>query len=222
MPGEFTVVGALRLAARGVVVVYGDLVRGDVADGEILIVPRPGESPLRIQIASVEAIDKTATGSHLALLLPEETDPEMLLRRTFSIEAPAGDEVPMSFDEAKERLAGLLASAGWPSRIVWLEAARVRQSDRHVSLFRPNSPQPEESAREAFERARQSALAVRVGAVGFIGATTFAVVWPIREFGQGEPMFIWRQTKINMPAEAPVVKAVTSRLKWWLAGASHR
>ena len=72
MPGEFQVKGNFMLKARNRLVIYGDIVRGTVSGGEELRVPLNSSFAMTVPIESVETVDGTPTGSHLALVVAED------------------------------------------------------------------------------------------------------------------------------------------------------
>ncbi len=72
MPGRFTVRGTFVLALRNRLVVYGDIEDGTVSSGEELRVPLNGGFAITVTIESVEAVDGTKTGSHVALVVSED------------------------------------------------------------------------------------------------------------------------------------------------------
>ena len=51
---------------------YGDVVEGTVASGEELQIPLNGGLDMTVPIESVEMVDGTATGSHVALVVAED------------------------------------------------------------------------------------------------------------------------------------------------------
>ena len=59
------------LEARNRLIVYGDIVDGTVAPGEELRVPLNGSFAMTVPIESVEMVDRTKTGSHVALVIAE-------------------------------------------------------------------------------------------------------------------------------------------------------
>jgi len=60
------------LAVRNRLIVYGDIVDGTVASGEELRVPLNGSFAMTVPIESVETVDGTETGSHVALVVAED------------------------------------------------------------------------------------------------------------------------------------------------------
>lgn len=76
MSGTFKVVGTFRLKNVGLVV-YGDVVTGSVSNGELLLIPLNSSLSVTAPIRSVEAIDGTATGSHVALVLTADGELEI-------------------------------------------------------------------------------------------------------------------------------------------------
>jgi hypothetical protein len=72
MPGEFKVFGTFVLSLRNRLVIYGDIVSGSIASGEELRVPLNGSFAITVPIESVETVDGTPTGSHVALLVAED------------------------------------------------------------------------------------------------------------------------------------------------------
>jgi hypothetical protein len=69
-------VGTFRLNQRGLVV-YGDVVEGSVSAGERLPIPLNSSLSIAATIASIDAVDGTATQSHVALLVSADDDLEM-------------------------------------------------------------------------------------------------------------------------------------------------
>lgn len=72
MPGRFTVRGSFVLGARNRLIVYGDVVKGTIEAGEELVVPLNSSLAMTVPIESVEAVDGTETGSHVALVVAED------------------------------------------------------------------------------------------------------------------------------------------------------
>ena len=60
------------LRARNRLIVYGDIVDGTVAPGEELRVPLNGSFAMTVPIETVETVDGTETGSHVALVVAED------------------------------------------------------------------------------------------------------------------------------------------------------
>jgi hypothetical protein len=71
MPGEFHVSGSFVLAARSRLVIYGDVVSGTVCSGEELRILLNSSFAMTVPIESIEAVDGTPTGSHVALIVAE-------------------------------------------------------------------------------------------------------------------------------------------------------
>src|SRR3954468_21164788 len=69
MPGKFKVAGSFVLQARNRLIIYGDVVQGTVGPGEELRVPLNGSFAMTVPIESVEMVDGTQTGSHVALVV---------------------------------------------------------------------------------------------------------------------------------------------------------
>jgi hypothetical protein len=57
---------------RNRLIIYGDIVDGTVASGEELRVPLKGHFAMTVPIESVESVDGTETGSHVALVVAED------------------------------------------------------------------------------------------------------------------------------------------------------
>jgi hypothetical protein len=77
MSGRFKVFGTFRLRVRELerLVIYGDIVQGSVRDREVILIPLNNSLNVAAEVQSVEAIDGTATGSHVALVISSE-DPD--------------------------------------------------------------------------------------------------------------------------------------------------
>ncbi len=77
MPGRFKVFGTYRLSIKEHerLVIYGDIVDGSVRVRELLLIPLNSSLNIAATVESVEAIDGTATGSHIALVIQSD-DPE--------------------------------------------------------------------------------------------------------------------------------------------------
>jgi GTPase len=87
MAGTFEVVGTFRVTGRGLVV-YGDLLSGEVRNGDILVVPADDGCEIPFVIRSVEAMDGPDV-SHVALVLSEDAPvPADIAGRTAIIQAP--------------------------------------------------------------------------------------------------------------------------------------
>jgi hypothetical protein len=94
MAGKFKVVGTLRLSFRECLVIYGDIVEGNVAVGEVIDVPLNSSLSVAFPIESVEAVDGTPTGSHVGLLVADDKEIALveglnILGDTLAIHPPA-------------------------------------------------------------------------------------------------------------------------------------
>lgn len=103
MPGVFRVVGTFRVAGRGLVA-YGDLVNGTVASRETLRVPLNGSFAVTATIESVEMVDGTPTGSHIALLISSTDDLERAMLEGLNF---AGETLEVSPAERQSRKADI-------------------------------------------------------------------------------------------------------------------
>ena len=72
MPGKFKVAGSFVLQARNRLLIYGDILQGTVVSGEELRVPLNSSLAMTVPIESVEMVDGTQTGSHVALVVAED------------------------------------------------------------------------------------------------------------------------------------------------------
>ncbi|HEX7681629.1 MAG TPA: hypothetical protein VF713_26135 [Thermoanaerobaculia bacterium] len=72
MPGKFTVRGSFVLKQRNRLIIYGDVVQGTVAPGELLRVPLNGSFAMTIPIENVEMVDGTSSGSHVVLVVDDD------------------------------------------------------------------------------------------------------------------------------------------------------
>ena len=82
MSGRFKVFGTfrLKLRERDRLVIYGDIVEGSVRNHEVLLIPLNSSLSIAAKIESVEAVDGTATGSHVGLIVfSEDPDESSLL-----------------------------------------------------------------------------------------------------------------------------------------------
>lgn len=210
---------------------------GTVAANESLQIPLNSSLSVAAEIASVESVDRTPTGSHAALLIATDNDSETAIMEglnfigeTLEISAAqaewndaavAGEDAP--FDRALARLQTLLTTIGWPSEIVWLANSQVVTFPERVFVFRPVKHRAAQvAARSAFRVAACNSAAVRMGAVGFCDNVTFATIWPIVELGQGEESFIENGVKVNAPDTVPDLKIIRSQIRWWFVRRAHR
>lgn len=133
------------------------------------------------------------------------------------------DASRMSFDEGKLRLVDLLAQVGWRRQIAWVDHSRITSFPQRVFVYLPHGKfELEHAIRAEYEAALARYPAVRLGAVGIAGGLTLATVWPIRELGQGEEMFIDHGVKVNVPTQKTRVTITRSRLRWWLIRRAYR
>ncbi|HEY2090253.1 MAG TPA: hypothetical protein VGJ81_00055 [Thermoanaerobaculia bacterium] len=211
------------MAGRGLVA-YGDVVSGTVAIRETLAIPLNSSISISPEIRSVETVDGTPTGSHVALLISssDEIDVALLEALDFADEVlevvpPEADPGTATFDEAVAKLRDLLVTIGWPTTVTWVANADVIAFPKRTYLFRPRAGQPSiESARQTFEAALRDFIAVRIAAIGHRKGVTFATVWPIKELGQGEDMFAERRVKVTAASVPPLVITVRFRWRWSL------
>ena len=71
MPAKFQIRGSFHLSGRGFVL-YGDVVEGVIRSRMNLHVPFNSQLAMEVPIGSVEFVDGTRTGSHVALVIPLE------------------------------------------------------------------------------------------------------------------------------------------------------
>jgi hypothetical protein len=110
-----------------------------------------------------------------------------------------------TFDEAVAKLRDLLVTIGWPTTVTLVANADVIAFPKRTYLFRPRAGQRSiESARQTFEAALRDFIAVRIAAIGHRKGVTFATVWPIKELGQGEDMFVERRVKVTAASVPPL------------------
>ena len=230
MPGTLAVAGTFPIARRGVVV-YGEVIAGDVRAGEVLTVPLNGGTSTSAVIRSVEAVDRPETGVHVGLLLSNDEPAIDLLRgvaldgQTLIVSSPEVDEDAggIGFDEAKRRLVDLLLRVQRPREIAWVDESHItRFPDRVFVFLRRGQFEPEHVVRAKYRLAAAKCPAVRLGAVGTVGTMSLVAVWPICELGAGEEMFIEEGVKIDVPAADPVVTITTSRVTWWVIRRAYR
>ena len=217
--GRFKVAGTFRVTGRGRIV-YGDIASGEVISREGLLVPLGGGTTLAVGIRSIESMD-SPDRSFVALPLQANEELETALLEGLTLEGRELEVAPLpgrtTFPQAVERLRNLLRAMGWPEEVTWVPPSHVIRYPHHVYVFRPESSIASRNAAHiAFDSAADTCVAVRVGAIGRSGATTFAAVWPIHELGDGEEMFIEDGVKVNAPAEDLRVTIVRSRIKWRL------
>jgi len=214
------VVGTFRVSGRGLVA-FGDLVYGRVRPGEGILIQLNSSTVLTAIVESVESVDRPS-GSHVGLLLKAEDElkRDILEALNFAGETLEIAAIPQvaGFDEAVTRLRELLRTSGWPTELIWVPPSHVISFPGHVLILRQSPVRYSElAARSAFESASELCPAVRVGAIGNAGGTTYAAVWPIHEIGDGEQMFIDRGLKVNAPVGNPRISIIRFAPAWWLA-----
>jgi hypothetical protein len=231
MPGTFRVVGTFRVAGRGLVA-YGDVITGSVACRETLCISLNSSIAISVEIRSVEMVDDTPTGSHVALLIASSDELESSLveglnfvGETLEV-SPADrpdDSGGQTFDEAVARLHQLLVAIGWPTEVTWVPNTHVVAFPRRVYVFQPKDTRESgHLARKAFAAALDDSIAVRVGVLGHCKGMTFATVWPIVELGQGEESFLEHRVKVIAPSDAPRLTIVKWNWRWSLVTRTYR
>lgn len=203
---------------------YGDVIEGTVAKREVLAIPLNSSTWISPMIRSVEMVDGTRTGSHVALLISSSDELDVALIEALNFVGETLDVMPAqrdpeaaTFDEAAARLRDLLAAMGWPTAVTWVANEDIIVFPKRTYVFRPEAGRRStEAARDVFELAMYDAVAVRVGAIGHRDGVTFATVWPIEQLAQGEEMFIERRVKVDAPSVPPRVVTVGFRWRWSL------
>ena len=180
---------ALSQSQAGVVVVYGKIIAGDVRPGDVLTLPSKGGSSTSAVIRSVEAVDGAETGVDVGLLLSNDDREIDLLRnvvfdgQTLIVSSPEVDEYAagIGFDEAKRRLVDLLLRVQRPrGEIAWVDESHITRFPERVFVFlRRGQFEREHVARAKYALAAAKCPAVRLGAVGSVGAMSLVAVWPL-------------------------------------------
>lgn len=127
------------------------------------------------------------------------------------------------FDQAATELDGFLQQIGWPREVIWVNSRHflvmppviVGNDTGRLLLFRPPCEPNLNYARHHFAIAQEAGTLVRMYALARNDDKTYASLESIDEPGQGEGGF-FDGVKIMSSANPPEVKAIKSRLGWWL------